>query len=215
MVLAISGRLEPGRDPTAETRRAGTRHHNNEATGSTGVNKARPGRASFTAAAESSQRALSGSKGQKGAPLYCTSPEGRREMKGGRRGWAWEGRRLRPPLPLLAHPVLLLQIWHITLKRPQACVRISNENALEKRSTEKRVRKTGRYKILRFFKSNLCLISYLFILCFLGSFHSSFYIHESFLKFSLLASWSVFLKKKAVHSKLKCHTCISILWNEF
>lgn len=26
-----------------------------------------------------------------------------------------------------------LQIWHITLKRPQACVRIDNENALEKR----------------------------------------------------------------------------------
>lgn len=26
-----------------------------------------------------------------------------------------------------------LQIWHITLKRPQACVRIDNENALEKK----------------------------------------------------------------------------------
>lgn len=32
-----------------------------------------------------------------------------------------------------------LQIWHITLKRPQACVRIDNENALEKRERRMKV----------------------------------------------------------------------------
>lgn len=53
-------------------------------------------------------------------------------MKGGRRGWATKGRRLP-----LRHPGLPLQIWHITLKRPQAYVRIGNENALkERRKTE-------------------------------------------------------------------------------
>lgn len=32
-----------------------------------------------------------------------------------------------------------LQIWHITLKRPQARVRIDNENALEERETSMKV----------------------------------------------------------------------------
>ena len=47
------------------------------------------------------------------------------------------------PLPQW-HPGLPLQIWHITLKRPQACVRIGNENALEER--EKKVRKGHKRK---------------------------------------------------------------------
>jgi len=34
---------EPGQEPTAETRGAGAQHHNNKATGSTGVNWERPG----------------------------------------------------------------------------------------------------------------------------------------------------------------------------
>lgn len=46
------------------------------------------------------------------------------------------------PLPRW-HPGLPLQIWHITLKRPQACVHIGNENALEERESQRgRTRET-------------------------------------------------------------------------
>lgn len=62
------------------------------------------------------------------------------------RGEGWEvrlgderGGDTSPPPPRW-HPGLPLQIWHITLKRPQACVRIGNENALEERKVRGRER---------------------------------------------------------------------------
>lgn len=87
---------------------------------------------------ERSQWALSEFKGQKW-PLYCTCPKERWEVKGGRWGWATKGVETPPPPPRW-HPGLPLQIWHITLKRPQACVRIGNENALEERKVRGRER---------------------------------------------------------------------------
>lgn len=36
----------------------------------------------------------------------------------------------------MRYPGLPLQIWHITLKRPQAYVHIGNENALEERKED-------------------------------------------------------------------------------
>lgn len=51
--------LEPGQEPTAETRGAGAQHHNNKATGSTGVNWERQGRVSFTAASAANEHSRS------------------------------------------------------------------------------------------------------------------------------------------------------------
>lgn len=100
---------------------------------------------------ERSQWALSEFKGQRWR-LYCTCPKERWEVKDGRWGWATKGVKTPPQW----HPGLPLQIWHITLKRPQACVRIGNENALQERKKVRKVRKEVRERL------SLCLLLFYF-----------------------------------------------------
>lgn len=76
---------------------AGAQHHNNKATGSTGVNWERLRRVSFTAASAANAHSQE-FKGQSW-PLYCTCPKERWEVKDGRWCWAAKGWRLQSPPP--------------------------------------------------------------------------------------------------------------------
>lgn len=105
--------------------RAGAQHHNDEATGSTGVNWTRPRWASFTAASSANEHPLQ-FKGQCWS-LYCTIQE-EWNTKGG--GWDWSNRegwrfRLRHQVsvsgfgisPLKGRKLMPVQVMRMHWKR--------------------------------------------------------------------------------------------------
>lgn len=81
----MSRLLEPGQEPTAETKGAEAQHHKNKATGSFGVNLVRPELVSFTAASAANEHAQ-GSKVRVGLCIAHVRRRGERSKVGGETG---------------------------------------------------------------------------------------------------------------------------------